>query len=137
MKCVVLPSKSILSSNHRTSFKKFHKKSEIWLIFVLSSLHKISFPGCFLPCTTPTCSYPSLFIIIKCWCSTWSFEVSFGCKYVPNQKFWFSPIFLTNRVWINLRKKVENCSCSRLSCVNLHDFKCFCNTYIIWLQKNI
>jgi hypothetical protein len=35
---------------------------------------------------------------------TWSLEIVFGCKCMPNQKFRFFPIFLTNGVWIDQAK---------------------------------
>ena len=55
---------------------------------------------------------------------TWSLEIDFGSKGIQNQKFRFSPIFLTNIEFGQIKQKVENGSCSRHSCVNHHDFKC-------------
>ena len=115
-------------------------------VFVLNSLHKISFLGCFLPCTTPTSSYPSLFIIRNCSRPHLIILCWFWVQMCAKSKFLiFSPFFLLIKFgWIKI--KFENGSCSRLSCVNQHDFKCmyhipyesmYMHSAITWKQKRI
>ena len=48
---------------------------------------------------------------------TWLLRIGIGCNGVPQQKFRFFKDFC------QIKQKVENGSCSRLSCVNQHDFK--------------
>ena len=54
---------------------------------------------------------------------TWSLRIGFGCNGVHRQKFrFFKDFFLLIEI-CQIKQKVENGSCSRLSCVNQHDFK--------------
>ena len=99
----------IIIRNHILSFKKVLKKCENWQKKILI-LHywKSVFLDIFCPLLT------LLLVALEnlVWAygpePTWSLKIGFGSKGIQNEKFiFFSPIFLTNRVWPNQAKSCK------------------------------